>query len=254
MGMRIALCQLLSVDDIVKNLEHMESAIVQNDADLYLFPEMFLTRYGNPGIDKEDQDNAIEWMKTICSERNVAIAMGMPMKDYGGVTNSLLFVTPKDVYRYDKLYLANFPPYDEGVFNKGQSPVMAEWKGFRIGLEVCYDVMFPELHRFYATHGADIVLVSSASAESSRPGMETIAPARSFENTVYTVYCNNIGTFKDLRFFGGSRVYSPLGKLMEQIDGDEEKVLVVEVDRSEVTESRRIRHHLKDLRDDILWV
>ena len=252
MGLRLAICQCASTDDVHRNLKRIEDSVSGNAADLYLFPELFLTRYGNTTYDAGTVSEASKRIGQLCREKGIAIAVGMPVRDGDGLYNSLMLFTPEETVRYDKLYLANFAPYNEGIFTPGKGPVTAEWKGVKIGLVVCYDVMFPEIHRYYALHGADLILVSSASAEKSRNAMETIVPARSLENTVYTAFCNNIGEGPAGRFFGGSCMFSPLGAKKEQLS-DSEGVLITDIDPEEICRAREIRHHLEDYRSDIVW-
>ena len=249
MGLRLAICQYASSDDVSANLDRIQKAVDSLEADLFLFPELFVTRYGSGRFDTGDAEKILSG---IAKENNVALAVGIPLKDGDRLFNSLALFMPDRTLRYDKLYLANFSPYNEDVFTPGKAPVMAEWKGVRIGLEVCYDVMFPELHRYYAKKGAQLILVSSASAEKSRPAMETIVPARSLENTVYTAFCNNIGNGPAGPFYGGSALFTPLGRKPEQL-GNYEGVLLADIKEEEIAEARKIRHHLDDLRDDIDW-
>ncbi len=249
MGLGLAICQYASSEDVDTNLDRIRNAVGSLDADLYLFPELFVTRYGSGRFDAK---NAEEIISGIAKERDVAIATGIPVRDGDRLFNSLALFLPDRTVRYDKLYLANFAPYNEDVFTPGKAPVMAEWKGIRIGLEVCYDVMFPELHRHYAKNGAHLILVSSASAEKSRFAMETIVPARSLENTVYTAFCNNIGEGPAGPFFGGSALFTPLGQKPEQL-GNYEGVLLANIEEETIAEARSIRHHLDDLREDIDW-
>lgn len=254
MGIRIAICQIAGTSDPEENLKRVEGTIMQNQADLYVFPELYLTGYGKSEFNPEDTVTAENRLRIICNSMDVAVALGTPMQWYNGITDSMLFVTPTETYRYDKLYTADFPPYDESMYEKGHSPVMVEWKGMKIGLEICYDIMFPEIHRFYATNGADMVIAISASAESSKAAMERILPARSLENTVYTVYCNSIGPFREgAEFFGGSAMYSPLGEEIVRA-GKDEKILITYADSGVVEHARTVRPQLRDLRRDIRWI
>ena len=249
MGLRLAICQYASSDDYTANLDRIRQAVGSLNADIFLFPELFITRYGSNLF---ETGNAEEVLSGIAKETGKALAVGMPIRDGDRLFNSLALFMPDRTVRYDKLYLANFAPYNEDVFTAGKAPVMVEYKGVKIGLEVCYDVMFPELHRYYAKKGAQLILVSSASAEKSRPAMETIVPARSLENTVYTAFCNNIGNGPAGPFYGGSALFTPLGQKPEQL-GNYEGVLLADIREEDIAEARNIRHHLDDLRDDIDW-
>lgn len=252
MGVGLAICQYAASEDVFQNVETIRQAIESANAEIYLFPELFLTSYGCRSFDAEALSKAEESIADISEEKGVAIAMGMPTIRSGKAYNSLVFFTPDSKTRYDKLYLANFAPYDEGIFEPGSRPTMVDWKGLKIGLEVCYDVMFPEIHRHYAKKGADLILVASASAEKSRNAMETVVPARSFENTVYTAFCNNIGMGPAGKIYGGSAIFSPLGQKIDQL-GDTEGIVLAYIDSEEITAARSARHHLQDLRDDIDW-
>lgn len=252
MDLRLAICQAESTDDVSRNREKIEQIMESYQADVYLFPELFLTRYGNQNYSDEAVNDAVAHIRNLCMKKDCAVAVGAPVFN-GKLYNSLLFITGSSIHRYDKLYLANFAPYNEGIFTKGAGPVMIEWKDWKIGLEVCYDVMFPEIHRNYAVNGADIVLVSSASAMGSRIPMMTVLPSRSFENTVYTAYCNNSGEGPAGTYFGGSVLFSPLGEIIGQT-GAGEDTLVFNLKKETITQARCARHHIADLRKDILWL
>lgn len=252
MRLGIALCQLRSSEDTKTNLENAVKAVCENDADVFLFPEMFLTRYGVSDFDREAVAESAKELENLCRTTGKAVVMGMPSFENGEIFNSLCFFSENGTVRYDKLYLADFPPYNEEIFAPGSCPRTVEYKGMKFGLLICYDVMFPEIHRYYGTHGADAVLMASASAEPSEPSMERILPARSLENTVYTLFCNNTGDGPAGRFFGGSAMFTPLGEKAVRTDG-KEGITVVTIDSDEIAGARQARHHLEDLRDDIDW-
>ena len=92
----------------------------------------------------------------------------------------------------------------------------------------------------------------SASAEKSEYAMRTVVPARCFENTVYTLFCNNTGTGPAGRYYGGSCAFSPLGKPLVSA-GTGEEVVTVTLSSSEIESARKVRTHLADLRSDIDW-
>lgn len=251
MDLRLAICQVESTNSVSRNTQKIIEIVSSTPADIFLFPEMFLTRYGNTDFDSEEVESASEELIELCRSRDTTLVVGKPtLGDTKHI--SLTFFTPEGTQKYDKMYLANFPPYNEGIFEPGSSPLIVSWKDWKIGLEICYDVMFPEIHRHYATHGADVVLVASASALKSEKAMMTILPARSLENTVYTAYCNNIGIGPAGPYFGGSVLISPLGDILKQA-GEDEEILTVVLTKDVLENARNIRHHLEDLRNDIKW-
>ena len=251
MSIKVALCQLLATDSPEDNLRKLEDVVRRERADLYVLPEMYLSSYTG-SLPDAFASAAVGRLQALCRITRSAVCVGLPVSDHGKLYNSLFFVTDDQVFRYDKMHLARFGVYSEDRFTPGDSPLMVEWKGFRIGLSVCYDVMFPELHRAYGAAGADVVIVSSASLPPSRPYMERIVPARSLENTVYTVFVNNIGPCGGDVFFGGSSLYSPLGERTVCL-GDSEEVGTVTLDKEEISRARSVRHHLEDMRRDVDW-
>ncbi len=251
MEIKTALCQLAAGDDYEENLRRLIETVDLNDADLYVFPELYLSSYGGdlpPGF----LGRAIDEIRDACRDNGCAVCVGAPAES-DGLRNSQFFITGDSVDRYDKIHLARFGIYAEDRFTQGSAPVMVEYMGMRIGIEVCYDIMFPEVHRAYAKAGADIVICAAASAGPSRPFMERIGPARSLENTVYTVFLNNIGSDgKGNTFWGGSCVYDPLGE-KKAVLGADEGISVVTLSSGEIEAARKVRHHLEDIRRDVDW-
>jgi len=255
MGIKIALCQEgASANNVDYNLNMIMGTISQNRADIYVFPELFLSGYGaDYRAIRDDVENALNKIKLWCSENDIAIVVGTPMYDGDRITNSVLFVTQARTYRYDKLYLAKFGIYAENEFTQGNRPVMAEFKGMKFGLSICYDIFFPEIFRHYSKHGADVNICVSASAKPSRPFLEKILPARSLENVIYTVYVNNVGNTEELEYYGHSRLVGPLGDTLDELE-DCDEVRCVYVDRTVIANARKIRHHMSDFRTDIGWI
>ena len=255
MGLRLALCQSKSaIGDVGANINRIMGIISQTKADVYVFPELFLSGYGAEYKSLEDDIHcAVDKLKLWCIEKDIAIVVGTPAYDPIGLRNSLLFVTPKGVTKYDKLYLAKFGMYSENEFIRGQKTAMCEFKGMRFGLSICYDIFFPEIYRNYAVSGADVNICISAAAVPSRPFFDRVLPARSLENVLYTVFVNSIGEYKDSIFCGRSRLVGPMGNTLNETE-DKEDVFCVYLDEDVVKNARKERHHLDDLREDIIWM
>lgn len=241
--MRVAVCQLRTVpEDVRGNADAAVRAIVDADADLVVFPEMFLTGYACP-----DADGASEALERICdaaSASGAVAVVGAPMMEEGRLFNCAVACSDSmTVYR--KIHLPSFGPFSEGdVFSPGSEPAVFRCGGMRVGLSVCYDIFFPELTKACSMAGADINVCISASPVSSRPFFERVLPARALECTSYLVFANNIGEQGGMEFFGGSRVLSPLGETIVQ--SEEEGIIVSDIDAEMLSEARLGRPVLKD--------
>ena len=256
MRARIGLCQLPSaVGDPESNLATVRGVMERDAADVHIFPEMFLTGYGHPLDDMGPRvDACMEGISRMCSAMDRAVVMGVPrFASDGSIFNSLAFISPDGTVFYDKAHLARFGPYAEPGFTPGGGPAVAEFRGIRFGMSICYDIFFPEILHGCSLRGADINICSAASAMVSKPYFDRIAPARALENVTYFAFVNNIGPVSGLMMHGCSRAYGPTGELVADC-GSEICEKVFEFDPAELERSREIRHHLSDFRRDVDWL
>ncbi|NLU46171.1 MAG: carbon-nitrogen hydrolase family protein [Euryarchaeota archaeon] len=246
MGVKIALCQMKSTDDDVgANLDSIKRSMTHADADLYVFPELFLS---GPDADhaaaKEDVEFAVDRMSVWCSEKDVALVFGAPSYVGGTVRDSVYFVTQNGAVRYDGLHL----PEENRAFTRGKGPAVADFKGMRFGLLLGHDLFFPELTRFYAENGVRVNICLAASAGRDLELQDRLLNARSLECLAYTVFANGLGAHGA----GRSRLIGPLGDTLFEADG-RESIDCVYVDDEVVSKARGVRRHLAERRRDILW-
>lgn len=249
--MRIALCQYEAApDDISTNLQTVFEAM-EADADMFVFPEMFLTGYASCDSDPDSMDFAIQSLCSATEETGKCVIVGGPEFSDGGTYNSAYAIRGSmDSYR--KIHLPDFGPFGErSRFSPGSGPMMFDYGGFRFGLCICYDIFFPELVKTCSVGGADAIICISASPTTSKTAFESVLPARPVENTAYLVFVNNTGSAGDLTFFGGSRMVRPDGSA-ESIQKDE-GMLIVEIDKETIEKARRDRPVLADTVSRIEW-
>src|SRR5207244_11521817 len=72
---------------------------------------------------------------------------------------------PSGTTVYRKIHLWN---RETLIFDPGTDPMIVDFEGHRIGLEVCYDLQFPELAAFLAHQGAELVVAPTAWAEEAQ--------------------------------------------------------------------------------------
>ncbi len=225
----------------------------QNEADLYIFPEMFLTGYGeNPAGLEEDVQRALDRIRLRCMERNTAVVVGGPRYTPEGIYNTAYFIHQSGMEYYDKIHLASFGIYSEACFTPGNKTTMFEYKGIKFGLSICYDIFFPELYREYAMGGADAMICLAASAMPSESYFDIMLPGRALEELSYIVFVNNYGDNGSMKFYGRSRLVSPLGSIVGELSEDD-TLKCYYMDCNVVNNARKERKHLVDFRDDIKW-
>jgi predicted amidohydrolase len=252
--LNLKVCQFLPFPgDSEKNSLRISDELHLESPDVIVFPEMFLTGYGADCSDlKEETEHAVERIEKMCQEFGKAAVFGGPSYDDEGIYNSLYFITPEKRFVYNKIHLAHFGVYSEEGFTAGDRPAMAEYRGVKFGLCICYDIFFPEVLRSCALAGSEVNICISASARQSKPFLERVLPARALENVSYTVFANNCGEMAGAVMYGGSRILDPFGETISSA-GEEECSCEAVFSEMALSRFRNIRRHLQDLRRDVDW-
>lgn len=259
---KVTLAQIPSqLHDKEANLKRMRSVVDGAAGDIVIFPELNITGY----MPRDDLFKLAEPMNGTSMTRVVEMAketekdivFGMPVEDEevpGHLFNSALVATGDgDLYRYDKMYLPNFGPFEERVFFAGgRAAAVVPGAHAKIGLTVCYDIFFPELAKLESMMGAQVLVNLSASPTTSRHSFDMVLPARAVENGVFMVFVNMVGVHGSLVFSGGSRVLNPRGEVVAQAHDLKEHVVEAEIDLNEVPIARRFRPLARDVRPEVL--
>ncbi len=261
--MRLALAELAPrAGDVGENLRRVEAVAASARAELAVFPELFLTGYRigdrfhqlamRPG------DPTHRELGRIAAATGTGLVVGAPLASPdrpGELVNAALVVRPDGSTDHQaKRYLPTFGPFEEGVpFSPGPASAPVGWDGHRLGLQVCYDVFFPEVSRELALAGARLLVAISAAPVTSRRLFDRLLPARAIENGLPVVYVNRVGVEDGMVFGGGSGVWDPRG---EPVDGrpvelvatvPEESVRVVDLDPTASDRWRPFRPVLRDV-------
>lgn len=262
-SMHLAIGQATVVlGDVRKNLEIMENLICEaqkdheQEIDLIAFPELFVTGYNLRDNYKDvaekipSKGEAQSRMCELAKKYKIHIATGIVEKSGNSLFNSAIMIGPEGhIGHYRKQFLPNFGPFEEKLFfSQGdQSPVFDTPFG-KVGMQICYDIFFPETSMDLAHNGADLILNLSASPTTSRPLFHRVLPARAIETTCFYAYVNNVGTQGSLTFAGESTVVDPRGETIAEIPSFEEGVLVCEIPIEELDSYRDARPVLRDSR------
>jgi len=147
---------------------------------------------------------------------------------------------------YDKIHLfdATLPglkQYRESeTYSGGDTAVVTEAAGIKLGLTICYDVRFPALHRTLAQAGAELIAVPAAfTVPTGEAHWEVLLRARAIETGCFVIAAAQAGEHQNGRStYGHSMIIDPWGKILGQLGGDGEGVLVAEIDLKAVAEAR----------------
>ena len=246
--MKILLAQLSPLFDVEENKKRLLRIVNSEPADIYVFPELYLTGYL---IRDKIMERALDANSPILREiaesaHGKILIFGFPERDRY-LYNSAAVIYNGEIHIARKIYLPNFGPFEEKLyFHAGRDVFSLETDKANIGVQICYDAFFPEIAKLQTLQGADIIVNISASPITSRQLFETVIPARAIENTVFFVYVNWAGLQRTLEFWGGSMVYSPRGTLLHKAPYFEENIATVEIDLEELKLARSLRPTLRD--------
>lgn len=256
--MRIALYQCPPLPlEVVVNLQRLKTQAIKaaaQGADLLVCPEMFLTGY-NIGAraaralaQMRNGPAAIE-IASIAQAAGLAILYGYPERSadeqiYNSV--QLIDANGRSLCNYRKTHL--YGDLDKSMFAVAEEhfPIV-DFKGWKLGFLICYDVEFPENTRRLALAGAELILVPTANMAPYDFVAEVTVRARAFENQCYLAYANYCGSEGDIHYCGLSSICAPDGQQIG-LAGHDEVLVVATLDRQEMDDSRAINTYFNDRR------
>ncbi|TDD22140.1 carbon-nitrogen hydrolase family protein [Nonomuraea diastatica] len=245
---RIALCQIPVSPDPPANLERAREALARAEgADLAIFPEATLTRYGRRITSfAEPLDGPfVSGLAEAAKEHGLAVIAGVFEPGEQRVHNTAVAIDAQGTVRaaYRKIHLFDsFGAKESDLVEPGAEPVVVELAGVRVGLITCYDVRFPELARALVDQGAELFAVIAAwgSGPLKEDHWVTLVRARALENTMWTAAIGqapNPAEASDGYGVGRSMLVDPLGVVRADL-GTAPGVQVVEVDHEQTAAAR----------------
>lgn len=154
------------------------------------------------------------------------------------------------VASYSKNHLYSYCGCTEGDYIKvGDSPVMVDIDGVKIGLTICYDIRFPEIYRAYREAGADLLVNMAAWGLKKPIPWEVLTRARAIENQCYMIALTQSGVIKDDDWnIGHSRIIDYVGETVSEIKNQNEGLMFAEINFKNMYEYRNTCTILKDIR------
>ncbi len=210
-----------------------------HEFDLAVLPETFTTGFlGDGGMADEGMDGpTVAWMQAAAEKHHCAVAGSLVICENGERFNRFLFVTADGVLaRYDKRHLFSYGGEDSH-YTAGSERVNFGFRGWRINLQVCYDLRFPAWCRNRGDY--DLMLLVANWPVRRIHHWSALLEARAIENQACVVAVNRVG--KDgngLVYPGCSAVHGPMGETVLKL-GDEETTALAELDLDDVVKARR---------------
>jgi len=231
-----------------KNLTHfskiLEDHFHPNSPDLVLLPEMFNTGFSmNAEPLAEQMDGpSIGWLIDQAAKYNTQIGATLIIEENGNYYNRFVIADAKGIQsHYDKRHLFRMAN-EHQHFTAGEERTVHELKGWRILMQVCYDLRFPVFSRNRFENERqdyDLVIYLANWPEKRSYAWSNLLQARAIENQAFCVGVNRIGSDgNDILYSGDSAAYDAWGNLLYECPKKEKIVKILRLDHSILTEIR----------------
>jgi 5-aminopentanamidase len=238
--MRIAAAQLNPrLGELAGNLELCAKAIREaaaKGAELIVLPEcslsgyMFEDRAAASAAAEAVPGPATESLAAISSESGIVSVVGLLERDGAELYNTAVVLGPDGLIgRYRKSHLPILG-VDRFVTAGAEPPPVFELQGARIGIEICYELRFPEVTRLLALAGAEVVVNPTNWPRNASPLADFFIRTRAAENRVWIIAANRVGDEGGSAFIGRSQVIDPAGRRVAELGEASAGLLLVEVD------------------------
>lgn len=232
----------------VENRSIFEAKInaITNDVDLIILPEMFTSGFTmNPSSVAETmQGTTISWLKNIAKAKNCAITGSLVITENHNFYNRMVFVFPDGAIQfYDKKHLFT-PAGEDKVYTSGTEKVIVNFKGWKICLQVCYDLRFPVFSR--NTENYDLLIYVASWPKVRTNAWDILLKARAVENMCFAIGVNRVGVDgSNLEYIGHSQVIDFLGY---ELLAPQEKsgIFTATLDKDQLLETRSKLKFLED--------
>jgi predicted amidohydrolase len=228
---------LAKMSDFVRKISSAQKV------DVIVFPELATTGY-ECGVKFTQLAQRVPGPSTNvmaqrANEQGLHIAFGIASKERveSILFNSAVLVGPEGdvVTQYRKIHLKG---EEQMLFRPGFRLEPAETAAGVIGLQLGWDMFFPEGTRSLCLDGAELILVSAAWESARADEWRTFTSARAAENACFVCAANRVGEEPATTFAGESMIVGPRGQVIVDLDEATEGYIVAKLN---LDESRRIR-------------
>lgn len=273
----IGLIQMSCVADKKANIENAVKKIREaaaTGAQVICLQELFTSLYF---CDVEDYQNfslaegvpgpSTEIFSELAKELGVVIIASLFEKRAQGIYHNTTAVLNADgtyLGKYRKMHIPDDPAYYEKFYF---TPGDLGYKVFKtkfanIGILICWDQWYPEAARITTLMGAEILFYPTAIGWANSQDEETnsdqynawqtIQKSHAVANGIHVVSVNRVGTEQNgaMKFWGGSFVANPFGKILYHASHDNEETHVIELDLDQTDSYRTHWPFLRDRRID----
>ena len=149
---------------------------------------------------------------------------------------------------YDKRHLFAYAGEDKH-YTAGQKRLIASVNGWKINLQICYDLRFPVWARQQSENEYDLLLYVANWPERRNHAWKTLLQARAIENQSYVLGLNRIGKDgNEINHSGDSMIIDPVGETIHDLN-EKNCIYTFTLVKEKLGETRTKLPFLKDADD-----
>jgi len=273
----VGIIQMSCVQDKDANLKKAVGKIreaVEFGAQIVCLQELFTSLYF---CDSEDYNQfslaesvpgpSTELLQTVARDNKIVIIASLFEKRTQGIYHNTAAVIDADgsfLGKYRKMHIPDDPAfYEKFYFTPGDLGYKVFNTAYaKIGILICWDQWYPEAARITSLMGAEILFYPTAIGWSTTQDLptneeqfnawQTIQRSHAVANGVHVVSVNRVGFEQNgaMKFWGGSFISNPFGRILFQASHDQEEVAVRELETNMTDSYRTHWPFLRDRRID----
>lgn len=218
-----------NVEANLARIESIVQAAAKAGAKLVILPETATTGYfitdRLADLAEADDGPTSARLGRMAASWSVHLAVGMPVAADGRFYDAQLLFGP-DGRRLATYWKAHLFSSERDYYAPGDTPVVVDTELGRIGMTVCYDLIFPDYVRRLVYMGADIVINStnwiSDAWQRERwgwtgPVVQALAGTRALENGIWLAMADCYGPEAGFVSLGYSCIAAPSGHLVASV-------------------------------------
>lgn len=244
-------------EDKEANLLHFDALLsseLSETVDVLIFPEMFHTGFTmntNALAENMEDSLGLKWLKTKAKAYDCLCVASLIIVENGNYFNRMVAVHPEGkIDHYDKVHLFSLAK-ENAHYSPGNKKTIVEFRGWKLLLQVCYDLRFPENARnavdLNGEFEYDVIIYVANWPERRIAHWDALLPARAIENQCYVLAVNRVGSDNnDLNYNGSTQALDAMGDYIMERAISDQGVYVSSLSMEALKEVRQKLAFLKD--------
>jgi N-carbamoylputrescine amidase len=262
------------MDSIAQSALAMLDEAGRQGVQLLTFCELFLTPFFANRLEErferwfiDERHDVLQALRKKARAHGIALVLPFAQKAADGYFNSAFVYDGegREAGRYRKTHIPAYFPvagsggtgsYEKFYFAPGPDLPVFDVAGARIGIQICNDRLYPEASRVLALRGAEVIVMPISFSTYADPAhrssiWEVPLRARAYENGVWVLACNRVGTEGERHHLGRSMLVDPRGMIAAEAGTQAPELLTAQIDLDAVTSARQKFPWWRDRRPDL---